>query len=178
MQNQWLRNANNTQFLKRYVVHTVYFLQYSKYIYYVQYQYLRDVSGYLKRIEMLLSPSCHSEVMNTCPFQLVKLPTCIQEHLRNYKILIKLLCMKTLIGLDVTNMSQKFLFTTFILRTRTFGSLLTRHTLFFLCCPPPPPPPGLFLQHTFVNLNWWKSNKAALLWQDERPVRTLGLSAQ
>ncbi len=109
---------------------------------------------------MLLSPSCQSEVMNTCPFQLVKLPTCIQEHLRNYKTLIKLLCMKTLIGLDVTNMSQKFLFTTFILRTRTFGSLLTRHTLFFFVLfSPPPPPPGLFLQHTFVNLNWWKVTK-------------------
>lgn len=52
-----LRNAKIiTQFLKRYVlqtVHTVYFLQYYKYLYYVQRQYLRDLSGYLKISKIL-----------------------------------------------------------------------------------------------------------------------------
>lgn len=47
-----MRNAKIiTQFVKRYVVHTVhtvYFLQYYKYLYYVQSQYLRDLSGYIK----------------------------------------------------------------------------------------------------------------------------------
>ncbi len=155
-------------------MHTVYFLQYSKYIYYVQYQYLRDLSGYLKRTTLKISificmwkqhrnvvksqlPQWSYEHMSISIGKTPNLHSRTSEKLQNtykaplYENINWPWCHK-----HVTEVSFLHFHTP---NKNLWFTAHKTYLVFFLCCPPPP-------QDCFYNTHLW-------IWIDEKVTKPL-----